>query len=198
MNSDLELNQISNEETLCYVCFEECNTLSKCTCNSYIHNECLEELNNRWHNGVCGFCKQYTYTDINIENENEIDTTTNTNNTTILCTILNTMCYPVLDTLMSLLQVLSIILLFVLIFSIFFITGYFMNKLILNKISEVTDFNYFLNDVIKINGIEIIIIGFTGCSYLGVIWVSYRIFRFFIYNTRDNAYIYESDSDSQN
>ena len=49
---------INNDEKVCYICLEECDIKSPCTCNSYIHDECLRETKKDWNRNVCAFCKK--------------------------------------------------------------------------------------------------------------------------------------------
>ena len=58
-------------EKTCYLCFEECNDLSRCNCkNVYLHLKCQKEIIDRSNDYKCTICKkEYT----NIVYSNVID-----------------------------------------------------------------------------------------------------------------------------
>lgn len=45
------------EETICYLCLEECMTKSPCECKSFIHRECQHQLVYRTSSGTCTVCR---------------------------------------------------------------------------------------------------------------------------------------------
>ena len=54
----MSINENLLTENTCYVCLEECNTKSKCKCNSFIHSKCLKELKKEWCEDKCACCME--------------------------------------------------------------------------------------------------------------------------------------------
>jgi hypothetical protein len=55
MSSSNDFEELPGE---CFICMEECNTQTKCQCNLYVHEKCLEEFKEKDGRDTCSVCKQ--------------------------------------------------------------------------------------------------------------------------------------------